>query len=250
MFSDICDPNQKTSTRGIQNLFGQLIPHGTSVYILETAIVDDKTYRFRAFSIYKVYEDSAKNLQEQAIQFLGHIKAQKRGDQHKTYDLIGGEDNNEIWKFFSFLIGSIIFSYAALEAYTNEIIETRIGADFKHPELVKKQKHGEILLPIKDIIRECSLEDKLFKVLPLYYKTASFNKLKANKSIFKTLQFLRNEAVHLKQTVIRTSNSRSSKFWNNLIPRFNAGNKTLRFHPYNVYSTLLNSLNQAINLQE
>lgn len=102
-------------------------------------------------------------------------------------------------------------------------------------ELTKEQKNSNILLTKKDLIKDCSIEYKLFSIIPyllgkrgIHYKISS--KHKAN---FKMILSVRNGFVHYKRLNERSSFQnevhKTSKLWNKLIPFFKNNKWNLGF---------------------
>lgn len=251
MVDKIFDPKNRFKVKGDCKIHGMDIPDGAKATLWDSACIDRNLYDFERFNIPEVYFEIAKNSEENAVELISKINREKINNRH--FQLVS-DDNGSVWKYFTYYFKAIIFSSLGLEAHINSILPDKIKYEdyIKTSALSKNNKSSDILTLKLDWERECTLNQKIFEVLPAIKKfdVNKRNKLNKNKDVFLVLVKLRNILVHLKSKDIRTGMSddgkrNTKKIWDLLIPRFK--NKTLRFSPHNVAVQIVSDIKALIH---
>jgi hypothetical protein len=141
---------------------------------IEIAEFENSLYEFPAFFPWKLYVVMAKEAEMRAAElctrFVSTPLPQRSIDKKKRYSL-RTPDSNDALQYFQSIMTAYIFSSCALEAYVNMRIDSfqPNEADYAAVEQLTKEIHEGGIVKIKtDLIRECSLEEKLFYILPYF----------------------------------------------------------------------------------
>lgn len=232
---------EKFNVQG-DDVFGIKIPDGTVVHRLEVAKCNNSFYQFPAFYFWKLFVSMAEDYELKSIELCKNFKKiplhRKTVDKHRVYQ-IKTDSIEEILKYFKLASADYVFAFCALEAYVNLRIDSFKPTEDDYlnlGELIKKSSSK--LITIKtDLIRESSLEEKLFWIMPFYLKKKKIylDRLKSYKSDFRKIQYVRNEIVHQKRIKIRTSEIngtyRTNRLWNQIIPVFKDNGVKLSLYP-------------------
>jgi len=235
---------EKFTALGNQTVWGLDIKDGAVAERIEIAEFNNCIYQFPAFTPWKLYVAMAKEAEMRAVEFSikfeSKLLPQRSVDKKKIYSL-HTQNPDDALEYFQAIMSAYIFSYCALEAYVNSRIDSfhPTETDYSAVEQLTKEIHTGGIVKVKsDLIRECSLEEKLFYVLPYFLgkKNINVQKIEAFRLDFGLITAVRNALVHLNRLKIRSGQAEDGKFkttklWNNLIPRFKKESVTLRFHP-------------------
>jgi hypothetical protein len=192
---------ERFTVSGSQNIS---IPNGIIARI-EIAEVDNSIYQFPAFMVWKLYVEMAKNAESRAIKLSGEFKSerisQQSADKKKIYSF-RTPNPDDMLEYFQAIITTYIFSCCALEAYVNLRIDSfqPEEADYCALEQLTKKTSQEGPIKIKkDLLRECSLEEKLFCILPYFLnkKSIDLDKLESFKLDITLIIYVRNTLVHM-----------------------------------------------------
>ena len=243
MFSEDFDPQ---NTYKVKKISGENIPDGVEAIFLDFACADRVSYQFHRFKIPAVYLEIAKNAEKNAIDLIPCIKQEKAG---KKQIKLFSDENGSVWNYFSYLFTSVVFSYMALEANVNAMLPKEINTEnyINIPALSEIKKNSALLILKSEVERQCSLDQKIFEILP-GIKNFNTSNLKRERSNFLNLSKLRNILMHLKDNDVRTGRNKKEnilykKIWDRLIPRFRE--KKLRFYPSVVSLKIINELKKA-----
>lgn len=243
--SDIADKIWETFVvSGNHSLWGLGIKDGAVAERIEVAEFNNSIYQFPAFNTWKLYLTMAKAGEAQAAElskkFESTLLPQRSVDKKKIYSLRTPNPDDAL-EYFQSIITAFIYSCCALEAYINSRIDSfqPIEADYVILKELTKEIHAGGIIKVKsDLIRECSLEEKLFYILPYLLNKQNINvqKISSFKPDFGLIVAVRNSLVHLSRLKVRTGQAEDGKFkttklWNNLIPRFQKDSVMLRFYP-------------------
>ncbi len=237
---------------------GVHIADGSNVVRIEVAEFNNCIYQFPAFMPWKLYVKMATQAEYQAkelcMEFKTNLSPKRSIDKKKIYS-IHTESYDNFLNFYQAIISAYIFSHSALEAYINFRLDSfqPTEADYLELQQLIKNNSKNGLIKIKtDLLKECSLNEKMFSILPYYFKKRSINlsDLKSFKTDFETLNFIRNELVHLKRLEIRTGQAENGqfntkKFWNKIVPRFNKESVSLKFHPAEYITKVIKYIEEA-----
>ncbi|QMT62077.1 hypothetical protein [Legionella sp. PC997] len=229
--------------KGDQFLLNQFITDGTIINRLEVAEYDHVFYQFPALIIWKFYLEMASDDETKAFAVSQSIsrtlQKERTKDKKKIYTL-ATNNPSDLLKYFRFIISAYVFSFNALEAYLNLRIDSfspDLDDYVKLKELTKNFKTSVLLHKKEDLIKECSIEDKLIVILPyiLRKKSINYKVSSLHKTSFKRILFVRNELNHYKRLKQRSSAQngtfKTSRLWNQLIPAFKDNKINLNFHP-------------------
>ena len=149
--------------------------------------------------------------------------SRKHHDMRSVIDIMGQfnanhgntfwpESHSLVFDYLENFAAEVIFAYAALESFSNEIIP----ADFKYNFRRSKKSEEEIAKP--DIERFVSLDEKLKRVIPQAHNLKSPASSKHWAS-YKKLRQMRDRIVHLKSIDRRSSGPEHQTLWAEMISR-------------------------------
>jgi hypothetical protein len=235
---------ERFAVSGDQTAWGLDFKDGAIAERIEVAEFDNCIYQFPAFIPWKLYVSMAKQAEahasELSCKFESKLLPQRTIDKKKIYSLRTPNPDDAL-EYFQSIITAYIFSYCALEAYVNLRIDSFHPAEKDYAsleQLTKKIHEGGVLKIKSDLVKECSLEEKLFYILPYFLnkKNIDIHELASFKLDFGLITFVRNALVHLNRLKVRTGQAEAGKFetkkiWNFLIPRIKKENVGLRLYP-------------------
>lgn len=243
-----------------QMVGGQHFRKGQIISRIETAEFNNALHQFPALIVWKLYLDMALESQAEALDIASLFKRKLQKSKTKNKKRIYGLTFDQIDKpeillaYFKAIISSYIFSFSALEAYINDRIDSFIPTTEDYAELqalTKNAKNSPILQTKNDLIKECSIKEKLLSIIPHFLKKkgSNYKISKAHKRDFDIMLFVRNELTHPKRLKQRSfyqnGTYKTSKLWNKLIPSFNGNNgEGLVFHPATTAESIINILDE------
>lgn len=242
------------SAKGDQFLLNQFITDGTIISRIEIAEYDHALYQFPALVIWKFYMEMASDDEAKASeisQLISRIPQKERTKDRKKIYTLTANDPIDLLRYFKFIISTYIFSFNALEAYINLRIDSfspNLDDYVKLKELTKNLKASTLLRKKEDLIKECSIEEKLLVIIPyiLHKKSINYKVSSAHRVSFERILFVRNELNHYKRLKQRSSAQngtfKTSKLWNRLIPAFKDGKITLNFSPATFIAELIKAI--------
>jgi hypothetical protein len=244
--------------KGDHLVYGRKVQDGTIMSRIETAEYNNCYYQFKALIIWQLYMKMAKDFEERSkklSQLFQREQLPQKVAKRKVYTL-RTPNLNDALEYFESIISTYLFAFTTLEAYVNSRIDnfTPFVVDFINLETLTKKTIAGLIKTKNDLIKECSLYDKIFIIIPyfLHKKNIDTKKIKSFRKDFEKIQFIRNELVHLKRLKIRTS-SKDGKFvtqvfWNTLIPCFkNQDDIQLNYYPATFVSDLIQYIDETLN---
>lgn len=243
-----------------QVAFGQYFRQGQIGRRIETAEFHNALYQFPALVVWKLYLNMAFESQAMAIDITSLFKRTlqkiKTKNKKRIYALTVDGPEKDL-AYFKAIISSYVFSFSALEAYVNSRIDSLTPTTQDYLELqalTKNTKNSVILQTKKDLIKECSIQDKLLSIIPhfLNKKGSNYKISKKHQIDFDTMLFVRNELTHPKRLKERSSYQnetyRTSRLWNKLIPCFRDNDKKdLVFHPATTVENIISILEEKFS---
>lgn len=248
------------STIGNQNIFGRVIPDGTIISRIETTQYNNAFYEFPAVVIWKLYLNMATEYESKAIAMSTKFKRVsqkvKTKDKKSIYTL-EAPCKDDLLAYFKSIIAGFIFSFNTLEAYLNFRIDSFSPTEKDYIDLqqLTKETHTGIIKTKSDLIKECTMDEKFFVIIPylLKKKSIEYKISSSQKNSFKMFQFIRNELTHPKRLKIRTSVTKDgtfkvSKFWNIITPCFKDKESVqLNFYPATFVTQLIETIEQKFS---
>jgi hypothetical protein len=243
---------------GNQTIWGVEVKDGAVVERIETAEFHNSLFQFPAIILWKLYIKMAKEFEADATTFCTRFESKflnrRTPDKKKIYSLRAA-NTEDATQYFQSIIAAHIISYCALEAYVNCRIDSFYPSesDYIAVEQLTKEVHAGGFIKIKeDLIRECSLEEKLFYILPYFLRKRKIDlsKIESFKRDFGLLTFVRNALVHLNRLKVRTrqledGKIETAKLWNYLIPIVKKNSTTLNLRPAQLSVELIGYIEKA-----
>jgi hypothetical protein len=116
------------------------------------------------------------------------------------------EDHAPLFDYFEQFSSEVFFSFAALEAFANEVIPREFTYAYK-----RRKKDEAVMLSKPEIERQVALEEKLTLVIPLACSCPRPNQRRM--AAYKQLKEIRDRLVHLKSADRRASGPENQTLW-------------------------------------
>lgn len=120
------------------------------------------------------------------------------------------DHQERLFDFFENSIAHVVFSFGAIEAFSNEMIPT----DFQYK--AHRRDGSEQILQKADIERQINLDEKLHVVLPMALSVAS-PKTKPVWQRYKAIKTIRDRIIHLKSIDRQPSGPENETLWGTLL---------------------------------
>jgi len=183
---------------------GSLLEKGDVIYAVAEVSFKRGSVSFPVPDTTAMFLNLSYELFEKANNYFGKLHIQKIKKKKQSL----GEDANIVC-FYESLFASIVFSYAALESFSNH----HIPDDYVY---IKQDQDGnQIKLSKDEIEREIALAEKILNILPEIF-AIKFSKQKQAWHEFKKLEGFRNRVVHIKTRDTKSALKDIDTIWNDL----------------------------------
>ncbi|MFA6525382.1 MAG: hypothetical protein WCT33_03925 [Patescibacteria group bacterium] len=189
---------------------GKIFPIGTAVELVSDLHYSNKILSIPVPNMVSLFLDFSYNLWEDSQ----NIIESERFTVEKE-DRLSVEDKNNLFNFLEKRMGSIVFSYTALESFANEIIPENYKIPGTNLKSIPNSLKSDFL--DKNIAeRNVNLGEKLDIILPNVLKIDSPKGTKVWQD-YKTIKVLRDRIIHLKSIDRKSSRVEDETIWKELI---------------------------------
>lgn len=199
-----------TIAKEFKGVNGIIHPVGTQVSLVSSIKFKDKNLSFRAPNVTALFLDFANTLSNEVKKDLEETNF-NNSNSRLMPGTIHPKNEEEFFQTIEMIMGTIVFSYSALESFANEKIPKEYIYETKRSDNKCFEKYDK-----EQIERNVSLDLKLAEILPLItgVKSPKGGHL-WNKYI--KLKNLRDRIIHKKSYDKVSANADEESFWKSII---------------------------------